>query len=49
MRPDFSKIDYQLRPPNSDPAGPAEGAPVWKTAEHIPVKAWYTADDLYAM
>jgi methylmalonyl-CoA mutase len=23
--------------------------PVWNTAEHIPVKAWYTADDLYAM
>ena len=49
MRPDFSKIDYRLQPQNSDPAGPAEGSPVWKTAEHIPVKAWYTADDLYAM
>ena len=49
MRPDFSKIDYRLRPQNSDPAGPAEGSPVWKTAEHIPVKAWYTADDLDAM
>ena len=22
---------------------------MWNTAEHIPVKAWYTADDLYAM
>ena len=49
MRPDFSKIDYRLRPQKADPAGPAEGSPVWKTAEHIPVKAWYTADDLYAM
>ena len=49
MRPDFSKIEYRLRPQNSDPAGPGEGSPVWKTAEHIPVKAWYTAGDLYAM
>ena len=49
MRPDFSKIDYRLRPQKSDPAGPVEGSPVWKTAERIPVKSWYTADDLYAM
>ena len=49
MRPDFSKIDYRLRPQKADPVGPAEGSPVWKTAERIPVKAWYTADDLYAM
>jgi methylmalonyl-CoA mutase len=51
MRPDFSKIDYINCTPRADgaPAGPAEGAPVWHTAEHIPVKAWYTPDDLYAM
>jgi methylmalonyl-CoA mutase len=49
MRPDFSKIDYKLKPQNSDTAGPAHGSPVWNTAEHIAVKAWYTADDLYAM
>ena len=53
MRPDFSKIDYRLRPQDSDPAGPPEGSlagsRVWKTPEHIPVKAWYTAADLYAM
>jgi len=59
MRPDFSKIDYQPRtgrglpgPAAEAAAGPAEGAenaPVWNTAEHIAVKAWYTADDLYAM
>jgi methylmalonyl-CoA mutase len=49
MRPDFSKIDYRLRPQPAEPAGPPEGSPVWKTAEHIAVKAWYTADDLYAM
>ncbi len=49
MRPDFSKIEYKLQPRHSEPAGPGEGAPVWNTAEHIPVKAWYTAEDLYAM
>jgi methylmalonyl-CoA mutase len=49
MKPDFSKIEYKLRAQAAEPAGPAEGAPVWKTAEHIPVKGWYTADDLYAM
>ena len=35
--------------PAESAAPPAENAPVWHTAEHIPVKAWYTADDLYAM
>jgi methylmalonyl-CoA mutase len=49
MRPDFSKIAYQIQPQAAEPSGPGEHAPVWKTAEHIPVKAWYTADDLYAM
>jgi methylmalonyl-CoA mutase len=49
MRPDFSKIEYQIRPQVVAPAGPREGSPVWHTAEHIPVKAWYTAADLYAM
>src|ERR1039458_10827241 len=53
MRPDFSKIDYRLRPQDSDPAGPPEGSLAgsrfWKTPEHIPVKAWDTAADLYAM
>jgi len=48
MRPDFSKIDYDPRAA-APPAGPGGDAPVWNTAEHIPVKPWYTADDLYAM
>src|SRR4051794_24132699 len=48
MKPDFSKIDYK---PRATPAGPAQHAegPVWMTAERIPVKSIYTADDLYAM
>jgi methylmalonyl-CoA mutase len=49
MRPDFSKIEYKLQVRNPEPAGPGQNSPVWATAEHIPVKAWYTADDLYAM
>jgi len=49
MRPDFSKIAYKLEPRDVEPSGPGEHAAVWNTAEHIPVKAWYTADDLYAM
>src|SRR5271165_5996797 len=49
MRPDFSKIAYQLHSQSAAPSGPGEHSPVWNTAEHIPVKAWYTADDLYAM
>ena len=49
MRPDFSRIEYKLRAPKPDPAGPPEDAPVWRTAEHIPVKPWFTAEDLYAM
>ncbi len=44
MRPDFSKIDYKVQPRNAEVSGE-----VWNTAEHIPVKPWYTADDLYAM
>jgi methylmalonyl-CoA mutase len=44
MRPDFSKIAYKVRPNEAEVTGD-----VWNTAEHIPVKAWYAADDLYAM
>ena len=43
MRPDFSKIAFQ-------PYATATTAPVatesWLTLEHIPVKDFYTADDL---
>ena len=49
MRPDFSQIEYRLQPPAAERTGTGEGLPVWNTAELIPVKAWYTADDLYAM
>ncbi len=48
MKPDFSKIEYDPRQV-APPAGPGEDVPFWNTAEHIPVKPWYTGDDLYAM
>jgi methylmalonyl-CoA mutase len=47
MKPDFSKISYKVQP-GVTPA-PHDDHAVWNTAEHIPVKAWYSADDLYAM
>jgi methylmalonyl-CoA mutase len=49
MRPDFSKIAYKIQSQGAELTGPSEQTPVWNTPEHIPVKAWYTADDLYAM
>jgi len=49
MRPDFSRIAYQVPAPGAATPGAGEQAPAWDTAEHIAVKPWYTADDLYAM
>jgi len=46
MRPDFTKIDYQPRP-SARPE--AAAAPAWMTAERIPVKSSYSADDLRAV
>ncbi len=43
MRPDFSKIEYQPQPPAAIPTTNKE---VWNTAEQIPVKPIYTADDM---
>jgi methylmalonyl-CoA mutase len=42
MRPDFSKIGFQPAPLHT-PAQPPEE---WLSLEHIPVKSFYTADDL---
>src|SRR5512135_3257190 len=46
MKPDFTKIDYKLRP---QPAAAATDAKAWLTAEGIPVKPMYTAEDLRGM
>ena len=49
MRPDFSKIDYKPRVSAGPPKSEVSETPVWTTVERIPVKAVYTAEDLYAM
>jgi len=46
MKPDFTKIDYKLRPQAVSTA--AETAE-WMTAEGIPVKSMYTSEDLRGM
>ncbi len=48
MKPDFTKIDYQPPRPGTLPQGTVSGH-AWMTAEHIPVKPFYTAEDLAAM
>lgn len=47
MRPDFSKLDYKAAP--KAPAATVAADCVWKTAEQIGVKPWYTAADLAGM
>ncbi len=42
MRPDFSKIDYK---PAMEPSQAPE-SDAWLSPEHIPVKSFYTRDDL---
>ena len=49
MKPDFSKIDYKIRPRKSAAAGQPDTSAPWLTAEGIPVKPLYTADDLSGM
>ena len=49
MRPDFSKIEYKAWMKDAEPKSERGEPPVWITMEGIPVKAVYTADDLYAM
>ena len=49
MKPDFSKIEFQLRPAPASLPDSTDGASPWMTPERIPIKRYYTADDLYAM
>jgi methylmalonyl-CoA mutase len=48
MKPDFTKIDYKLRP-QAVPAATAAESAKWMTAEGIAVKPIYTAEDLRGM
>ncbi len=47
MKPDFTKIDYKIRPQTAAVA--SENRQPWMTAERIPVKPIYTAEDLAGM
>jgi methylmalonyl-CoA mutase len=50
MKPDFTKIDYKLRPTTAAKnAAVAKDTTAWMTAEGIPVKPFYTAEDLRGM
>jgi methylmalonyl-CoA mutase len=49
MKPDFSKIDYKPRSEAAAPSSAGAESKVWMTLERIPVKPFYTSDDLYAM
>jgi len=49
MKPDFSNIEYKPRVDAAARTSEGMDSPVWTTLERIPVKAVYTADDLYAM
>src|SRR5579872_7011771 len=49
MRPDFSRIEHKPQVKAGAPKGNGAETPAWATLEGIPVKAVYTADDLYAM
>jgi len=47
MKPDFCKVDFAPRTQTADVAASEDA--VWMTPERIPIKRWYTADDLHAM
>jgi methylmalonyl-CoA mutase len=46
MRPDFTKIEFDRTAGKTDGVRPISS---WLTAEQIPVKPWYTAEDLSRM
>ncbi|MCL2131852.1 MAG: methylmalonyl-CoA mutase family protein, partial [Lentimicrobiaceae bacterium] len=49
MRPDFSKVDYRSSSKSNLSSGGTEGGSEWMTAEQIPVKPIYNANDLKDM
>jgi len=48
MRPDFSQIDYKPAPEqaNALPHAVSDPANAWLSTEHIPIKGFYTREDL---
>jgi methylmalonyl-CoA mutase len=49
MRPDFTTIDFQPRRKGVPAPAPKDTQHLWEMPEHIPVKRYYTAQDLSAM
>jgi methylmalonyl-CoA mutase len=49
VKPDFSEIEFKPRRPSAPRQAPDDPAHLWITAEQIPVKRYYIAEDLYAM
>jgi methylmalonyl-CoA mutase len=49
MKPDFTKIDYKPRLQTAVSTATAAKTAGWMTADGIPVKPLYTADDLHGM
>ncbi len=50
MRPDFSKIDYRPAPEQTKPADNGQrDKSEWLSTEHIPIKSFYTPDDLQGL
>jgi methylmalonyl-CoA mutase len=51
MRPDFSQIDYKPSPEQAN--APAHTVPdpanEWLSTEHIPIKGFYTREDLQGL
>ena len=49
MRPDFSKIDYRPQESAKPSKAAADPAAEWLSTEHIPIKSFYTREDLQGL
>jgi methylmalonyl-CoA mutase len=49
MKPDFSAIEFEPLLSTAAATTAAEAPAAWEPPEKIPLKRWYTADDLHAM
>ena len=49
MRPDFSKIDYRPQESAKPSNAAADPAAEWLSTEHIPIKSFYTREDLQGL
>jgi methylmalonyl-CoA mutase len=48
-KPDFTKIEFRPHRDGAPQQAPNDPAHIWETPERIPVKRYYTSNDLYAM